>query len=62
MRINLTYDPASINAVASGGADKLSYFKVQVNAAAQLLSGTFLDPVTVNIDVECAPVGLARSS
>src|SRR4051794_14249032 len=62
MNFNITYDPATINAVTLGGAPNLAAFEGQIEAVAALYRATFLDPVTVNITVEFGSVSLAQTS
>lgn len=61
MKINITYDPTTVNATTLGSAVNLAAFEAQVNAAAQTHTSAFLDPVTVNITVKYGPVGLGQS-
>ncbi|MGY3408359.1 hypothetical protein ACVWZV_004472 [Bradyrhizobium sp. GM5.1] len=61
MFIDITYDPATVNATTLGGAANLAAFEGQVSAAAQLFENTFLDPITVNITVKYGAVGLGQS-
>jgi Ca2+-binding RTX toxin-like protein len=62
MIINISYDPTTVNATTLGSATKLAAFEGQVNAAAQLFENAYLDPVSVNITVKYAAVGLGQSN
>lgn len=60
MKFNITYD-SSVSQAALGSAANLAGFKKQIQDAAAVFEGAYLDNVTVNVTVKYGSTGLAST-